>query len=234
MCDLTHSYVWHESFIHATWSIQHTWPVRDVSTRLIHTCGIAWLVHTCDVTWLVCTRDRTHADVWHDSSTLGTWSIHSCDMTISYVCHDSLNTGMANQRHERIVVHVAMILVICEWVMPPTGMRHVTFMTQAWSIIEIMTHWYVWHGSFTCVTWLMGSTSAIADVSCKTCEWSWYTYEWVMVHIRMSHGTHTNESCYAPEWFMSHRHGLNEKWLDDTCDMAHSYVCHDPYGRHPP
>ena len=63
MCDMTHSYVWHNSFICVTW--------------LIH---VAWPIHMCDM---------THSYVWHDSFICVTWLIHMCDMTHSYVVHDS-------------------------------------------------------------------------------------------------------------------------------------------------
>jgi len=32
----------------------------------------------------------------------------------------------------------------------------------------------------------------------------WHTYEWVMAHIWMSHGTHMNESWHTYEWVMAH------------------------------
>ena len=37
--------------------------------------------------WVRC--DMTHSYVWHDSFICVTWLIHMCDMTHSYVCHDS-------------------------------------------------------------------------------------------------------------------------------------------------
>jgi len=77
MCDMTHSYVWHESFMYVT--------------RLIHMCAMThsyvWQDSFICVTWLI--------HVWHDSficvtwliHTFVTWLIHMCDMT--HVWHDS-------------------------------------------------------------------------------------------------------------------------------------------------
>jgi len=66
MCDVTHSYVWHDSFMCVPW--------------FIHIC-VTWLIHMCDV---------THLHVWRDSFINETWPIHMCDMTHWYVRHDSL------------------------------------------------------------------------------------------------------------------------------------------------
>jgi len=58
-CDMTHVYVWHDSFIRVTWLI-----------------GLK-------------TSSTPHSHVWHDSLTYVTWLIHTCDMTHSYVWHES-------------------------------------------------------------------------------------------------------------------------------------------------
>ena len=78
---MTHSYVWHDSFICVT-----------------------WLIHMCDMTHSYVWHDSfmTHSYVWHDSFICVTWLIHMCDMThswlirmcdikmtYSYVWHDS-------------------------------------------------------------------------------------------------------------------------------------------------
>jgi len=65
MCDMTHSFVLHDSFIVVIW--------------LIHMRGMAY----------VCMCDTTHSYVWHDSFICVTWLIHMCDMTHSYVSHDA-------------------------------------------------------------------------------------------------------------------------------------------------
>jgi len=79
MCDMTHSYVWHDSFICLTW--------------LIHVCDMThsyvWHDSFICVIWLIHICDATHPYVWHDSSICVTWLIHMCDMTHSYVWYDS-------------------------------------------------------------------------------------------------------------------------------------------------
>ena len=46
---------------------------------------------------------------------------------------------------------------------------------------------------------------------------SWHTYVWVMAHISMSHGTHMNESWHTYEWKLERR----GPWLTCTWDIIH-------------
>ena len=64
MCGMTHSCVWHDSFI----------------------CVISQVL-VC-VTERIDTCDMTHSYVWHDWFICVPWLIHMCDMTHSYVWHD--------------------------------------------------------------------------------------------------------------------------------------------------
>ena len=75
MCDMTHSYEWHDSFICVTWLI-HVW-----HNSVIH---VTWIIHTCDV---------IHSYEWHNSFTVVTLLIHGCDMTHSYVCQVDAHTA---------------------------------------------------------------------------------------------------------------------------------------------
>ena len=71
VCDMTHSCVWHDSFMCVTWLI-HVWD-------MIHSC--VWHDPFMCVTWLIHVCDMTHSCVWHDSFTCVTWLIHVCDLT---------------------------------------------------------------------------------------------------------------------------------------------------------
>ena len=63
-CDMTHSYVWHDSFMRVT-----------------------WLIHACDI--LIHMFDMTYSYVWRDSFICVTWLIHMCDVTHSHAWRDS-------------------------------------------------------------------------------------------------------------------------------------------------
>jgi len=102
MCDMTHSRVWHDSFIRVTWIIH----MRDMTpscvwndsfmcdtcicvTWLIYTwhetCLCVWLFYMCDIT-SSCVCDMTHSYVGHDSFVCVTWLIYMCDMTVKISC----------------------------------------------------------------------------------------------------------------------------------------------------
>jgi len=77
VCDMTHSCVWHDSFMCVTWPIHlcdmtHSCVWHDSFIR------VPWLIHMCDM---------TYSHVWHDSSICVTWLIHMCDMTHPSVWH---------------------------------------------------------------------------------------------------------------------------------------------------
>ena len=80
--DMTHSRVWHDSFICVTWLI-HDDLFADLLRHDSFMC-VTQFVHMCNM---------THLYVWHDSSKRVTWLIHMWDMTHSYVWRDSsMNT----------------------------------------------------------------------------------------------------------------------------------------------
>jgi len=79
MCDMTHSYVWHDSFICVTWLVR--------MCDMTHSC--VWHDSFICVTWLILTCDMTRSYVWHDSFICVTWLIYMCHMTHLYVWHDS-------------------------------------------------------------------------------------------------------------------------------------------------
>ena len=63
---------------------------------------------------------------------------------------------------------------------------------------------------------------------------SCHTYEWVMLHIWMSHVTHMNESWRTYEWVrshttMSHVTRMHESWHTYQWVVAHILVIHDTY-----
>jgi len=57
MCDMTHSYVWHDSFLHMPWLIK--------TCDMTHSC--VWHDSLLWVTWLIAMCDMTYSYVWHDS-----------------------------------------------------------------------------------------------------------------------------------------------------------------------
>jgi len=237
MCDITHSFVWHNSFRCVTWA-----RYMYFKPWLIHTCE---MTHSCVwhghvrcisnresfiyVTWLIHMCDMTHSNEWHDSFICVTCLIHMCDMTHSYVWHD-----------------VTWLIHVCDM--------------GTLDVFRTMTHSYVWNDLFVCVTrhghvtnvpishihlctYIYTEIGYISNQSSKPCEvarypqqkcdtthsymWhdslnrDWMSHDshlnesWVMPHIWMSHVTHMNESCHIYEWVMSHIWMIHE-WVVES------------------
>jgi len=81
MCDMTHSYVWHDSFICVTWLIHMKWRVR--------VCGHVRMRFMILPRVCMCMWDMTQSHAGHDSFEWVTSLSHMRDMTHSYVRHDA-------------------------------------------------------------------------------------------------------------------------------------------------
>ena len=75
MCDMTRSYVWHDSFICVTWLIH----MRNMTHSYV------WHDSFIRVTWLIYMHDMTHSYVSDDSFICVPWLIHTCNTSHSNV-----------------------------------------------------------------------------------------------------------------------------------------------------
>jgi len=135
MCDMTHSYVWHDSSIRVTWCI-HVCKLNHVYVWYDSFICVTWLIYMCDMThlyvWLdscissalvnkLCTCkagvDRyTHTgmitniicDMTHPH---GDMTHHVCDMTHSHVWHNTLTMNLCDMTAKPVSMRFAMICV---------------------------------------------------------------------------------------------------------------------------
>jgi len=147
MCDMTHSYVWHDSSIWVTW--------------LMHVCNMTrsyvWYNWLLCVTWLIHMCDMTCSYVWHDSSICVTWLIHKFNMTHPYgFCWYSFT-------YVTTCIYMADSTRSYTCGMTHSYLWHDSFICVTWHITQDasiyayiymcdMTHSYVWHDLFICVT----------------------------------------------------------------------------------
>jgi len=214
-CDMTHSDIWHASFI--------------CMTCLRTQRRLTWPIHMCDM---------PHSYVWHASFICVTCLIHMCDMPQSYVWHASGRNGVSHSpficvtclihmcdmthpylRHNPYVwhdslMHVTWLIHTCE--MPQDSMAQSGPGTRSgggwWrSLCPWSRHrdtgesWLIRMCDTTdaCVTWLI-----------RRCDIWHDSFTYVTWRIRISHGS----SIWWYGWVMSHvnascHHHMDESWL---------------------
>ena len=98
MCDMTHSYVWHDSCIRVT-LLNH---MHDMTHSCLTSNSYArhYSFRCVTVTSLV---QAFWSCVWHDSFTSVTGLIHLCDMNDSHVWHDSSSTTHSYVCHDSFI-----------------------------------------------------------------------------------------------------------------------------------
>jgi len=189
-----HPCVWHDSFICVTWRIRmcdmtdsHVW--HDSSIY------VTWLIHMCDM---------THSHEWRGSFICVTWSIHIYDTT-----HDSfmwvtwrIHTRLYDTTQDSFIRMNALSCHSHEWVMC--------------CVVQDMTHSYVWHDPFICVTsheWQAFFMSCVWYVDSFMCD------TWLLVYMnkRMSESCHvcSTHSCANHDSFMC------DTWLIHVWTMTH-------------
>ena len=177
MCEMTHSYAWHNRSrmerSHSCWYEPH--PSGDfshVSTVLrpgstdwrlnkkIHLLGPrSILPQECEFFIL----GWTDSHLWHDSFICVTWLDYMCNMTYSYVRHGSFTCvrwliHMRDMTHTYVWLDLPICVTFLIYIFDVThsNVWHYPFIYVTWLIHMCdTTHSYVWHDSFICVAWLI-------------------------------------------------------------------------------
>jgi len=121
-----------------------------------------WLIHTCTM---------THSYICHVSFVHVPWLIHTCAMTHSYICHDSLTCIPCRIHTSNVHVslsswnlhdllsswnlHDSFICLLWLTHMHPMSHSYVECVIEFVKftlLIEFVTHSYVCHDSFTCIS----------------------------------------------------------------------------------
>jgi len=145
MCDMTLSYVWHDSFICVTWlfhmcdmTLSYVWHDSFIC--------VTWLFHMCDMTHLPESLMRDlrlvlcgiiHSHVWHVSFPCVTWLIPMCDMTLSYVWHDSFI-------YVKWLIHMCDVLHSYVWHHSAHAARAQKYL-YSYTRVSVYTHTYIEH-----------------------------------------------------------------------------------------
>jgi len=199
MCDMTHSYTWHDSLLRVV-----TCEGRCCSFLPLLFASFVWHDVFLRETWLM--YALTHSFVWHDWYLCVTWLIHTCDMTRYHVCRDSLLRVVTSER--RCCSFLPLFLASCAW--------QVSFLRMPWLITP---HFYVCHDSLlNIVPWRENVAVSCLFFSSRTCDIShFYVCHDASLRIPMCAMTHCETSWQErkmlrfPALF----------FLPRTCDMSH-------------
>jgi len=209
MCDMPHSYVWHDDFIcvtclihvsrapvHMIWdSNQLDWHIH-MWYGLISMCDMIFICVTCRIH----TCDMPHSHVWHDSFICVT-----CDMTHSHVWHASV----IYQGHP-----FTWFVIVISWIRIFIRVTD-SFLCVTWLIPTCeIPHSYVWHASFACVAWLIH----MCDLWHDSFMYQGYPFTWFVIVISWIHILIRVTDSF-----------LCVMWRIHKCDMTHSYVWHDSF-----
>jgi len=203
MCDMTHSYVWRDSFTRETRNL-HNWDVTYftyLSTSAQSGSAVRHDSFLC-ATWPIPMCDMTHSNVWHDLFLCVTWPNHMCDMTHSYVWRDSF-THEPQNLHNGDATYFSYLSTS---VQRGRAVWHDSILCATWPIPMCdMTQSYVWHDSFLCVT----RPTHMCDVT----------------HLRDTKPASVRcDKFHIPQHF---RADWPVRRLIPTCDMTHSCVWRD-------
>jgi len=187
MCDTTHSYMWHDSFI--------------CMIRLPH----------MSVTCLVHIRVMTHSYVWHD---IYIYINHFHAQSFYTLKHLHCNTPIAPKcTATHAVTHCNTCCNTLQHVLQHTATRAATHCNTVVSH-GCQKSWRSFGGRRIYLRWLVHGYMYVTHIneSCHIYEWVMtHTYIYAdlfpgicMSHIWMRHVTYMNESCHMYEWGMSH------------------------------
>jgi len=197
--DVTHSYMWHYSFICVTWLIR----ICDMTHPYM------WHDSSIHVPWLIHMRDVTHSYMQHDLNICVTWLVYKCRYN-----HQKIKVALRLQVHDSFIYvtwHIHIYDISYMW--------HYSFICVTRQIhICDMTDPYNCYDSCIGVGRVM-PLQMQRDFAVLCCSVLQYVAVYVAVYIFMCciccFAISKEQSCAASV----------VSWHIHMCDTTHSYIC---------
>ena len=203
MCDVTHLYVWHDSFICVTW--------------LIYMCDMIHLYVWHDsficVTWLSGEREGNFERLWQKSKSFAgrmlQWfieGIHVWDLT----------HGLIRLIHTRDMTH----LWVWETRLMAGNPGALMDVSHSYVYMYDMTHSYVWHDSFICVYVWHDSCICVTRLihMCICVTWLLHMCDMTHSYVHMCDMTHAH---VCP----THSHGCHHSYIHPSTWISRHESC---------
>jgi len=185
VCDMPHSYVWHNSFMYA--SMQTNTQCVAVCCSVLQYVAVCCSVFQCGAA--CCRASFMHACMRTnqgknatDSSRCGTWFIHMWDMTHLYVWHASFMCASMQANGEETNLFCLD--------MKKSYHTYKWFISHLWSFMSQTQMSHVTHVNVPCHKYDAAIQARGGDIE-------------ICPHIIFSNVTRTNESCYTDKWVIS-------------------------------
>ena len=232
MCDMTHSFVWRDSFICGTWRkalyLNTFSNAREASSR--HRLVSVWHDSFICVPWRIHMCSMTHSYVWHDSSICVTWLIHVCDMSHAYASHDSLICGAWwEASHSQCLSNVrgASFSGICVVNVRGASTRHFQWRNATFNDatpFSMTQRHFQWRDAISNDATsfrVRGTWSSFRGRDfAQTWEEPRRVIFWYLCYVTRSYVWH--DAFIRVTWLF-----IRVTWLLRLCDMTDSYVWHD-------
>ena len=212
MCDMTHSYVWHDAFICVTWLIHMCDMTHSYLWNDVFIC-VTWLficatvqISSLNVSGVTTTSRSTPTTPTPAPRSPPTASGYVCPVTWRLFIH--LFTCVTWPILIRDYPTRPSLTSDCLWLCLPGDLTFFRSFICVRCLILIcnMTQSYMWHGSFICVT--TSAPLSPPTASGYVCPVTWPIF--ILPYV-----------CRNSFLFV--------KSLNHTCDMTHSYVWHDSF-----
>jgi len=199
------------------WVMSHMCELCYISmSRVTYECVVSYVTLLSHVTnvWVMSYVDEScHIWMFHVVRDVSE-SSHKCMSHVTYrwvVLHMNVSCRtwrywVTSLMYESCYISMSRVTYECV-------MSYVTSLSPV-TYVWVMSRWVMSHVNAPCLTWMSHVMYRMSHVTCQ----------WVMSHVnesrhmRISHGTHVNESCHTSwiEWDMTHSHASRDS---STCDM---------------
>jgi len=239
--DMTHSCGCHDSFICVTWRVWRvTWQIlraegdtvrnarNSFQVILVTWCihiYVPWHIDMCDVTCETCDMTHSYDRGRCDTSCRPQQTGHICDITHSYVYHDSFTC--VTWRVWRVTWHVLTTeksaARIASKSIQVVDVTWLSFIYVPWLIhICAMTHSNVCHDSFKCVPWRVWNETFLRQREMRR---AMQARAFKLYVPQNSHSYVCHDSSICVPWLIQicNRTHLSVPWQNQMCDMTHTW-----------